>query len=66
MVVYNHLGDIPVEHISKFEKDFFRYLMDNHQSIVESIKESGQLTDENAKAIVKVAQEFKTYFTPEA
>ena len=66
LVVYNHLGDIPVEHISKFEKDFFRYLMDNHQSIVESIKESGQLTDDNAKAIVKVAQEFKTYFTPEA
>ncbi len=66
LVVYNHLGDVPVEHIGKFEKDLFRYIMENHQSIVESIRESGQLTDENVQTIVRVAQEFKTYFNPEA
>ena len=66
LVVYNHLSDVAVEHIGKFEKDLFSYIMDKHQSIVESIRESGQLTDDNAKRIVQVAQEFKTYFTPEA
>ena len=66
LVVYNHLSDIAVEHIGKFERDLFSYIMDKHQAIVESIRESGQLTDDNAKRIVEVAQEFKTYFTPEA
>ncbi len=66
LVVYNHLSDVAVEHIGKFEKDLFSYIMDKHQAIVESIRESGQLTDDNARRIVEVAQEFKTYFTPEA
>ncbi len=66
LVVYNHLSDVAVENISKFEQDLFRYIMDKHQAIVESIRESGQLTDDNAQRIVQVAREFKTYFTPEA
>ncbi len=66
LVVYNHLSDVAVENIHQFESDLFSFIQDKYPAIPESIRSSGALSDDTAKRIVEVADEFKKIFTPEA
>ncbi|MBC8590081.1 F0F1 ATP synthase subunit alpha [Wansuia hejianensis] len=60
--VNKHLIDIPVEKIGLFEKDFLTYMDNNHPDILEDIKETKDLSDDNIEKIESAIKEFKKSF----
>ncbi len=57
-----HLLDIDVDKIQLFEKEFINYVDNNYPEIVEDIKNTKDLTDENIERIEKAIEEFKKNF----
>lgn len=57
-VINNFLKNIPVEKISDFETELFRYISERHSEITDSIRENKVLTPENEEALKKVLTEF--------
>ncbi|QQY79178.1 ATP synthase F1 subcomplex alpha subunit [Keratinibaculum paraultunense] len=54
-----YLTDIPVDEISQFEGDFLNFVDNNYPEIVESIKETKDLTEETEQKIIEAIEEFK-------
>src|SRR5699024_6575967 len=48
-----YLADIPVDRISQFENEFLLYVDNNHPEIIEDIKTTKDLTEENIERIQK-------------
>ncbi|MBU5427835.1 F0F1 ATP synthase subunit alpha [Tissierella pigra] len=61
-VLNKHLADIPVAKISAFEKEFLKFVDNNYPDIVQSIKTSKDLTDDNIERIKQALGEFKKNF----
>ncbi|MBZ2174917.1 F0F1 ATP synthase subunit alpha [Schnuerera sp. xch1] len=61
-VINKHLTDIPVEKVSEFENDFLNYVDNNFPEIIDSIKETKDLTEETEKKIDEAVTEFKKSF----
>lgn len=57
-----HLMDIEVEDVQRFEKDFLNYIDNNHQDILEDIRKTKDLSDENMQKIESAIKEFKKSF----
>ncbi|NLY45608.1 MAG: F0F1 ATP synthase subunit alpha [Tissierella sp.] len=57
-----HLLDIDVDKIELFEKELLDYIDNNYPEIVEDIKNTKDLTDENIQRIEKAIEEFKKNF----
>ena len=57
-VVNNYLKDIPVELISDFEAELFRFVEESHPDIISSISETKELTKENEEALKDVLKTF--------
>ncbi|MGJ0846926.1 F0F1 ATP synthase subunit alpha [Tissierella praeacuta] len=57
-----HLSDIAVNKISTFEREFLKFVDNNYPDIIESIKTTKDLTDENVERIVVAINEFKKSF----
>ncbi len=66
MVIYTainkHLRDIPVEEISRFEKEFIRFMDSSHSEIGASIKSEGVLSEETENKLKAAIEEFKQTF----
>ncbi|NMB08096.1 MAG: F0F1 ATP synthase subunit alpha [Tissierellia bacterium] len=58
-VLNKYLSDIPVNEISQFEKDFLLFVDNNYPEIVNSIRETKDLTEDTEKKIVEAIEEFK-------
>ena len=63
--VNNHLMDIPVESIGKFETKFFEYMDTHHREISKEIVEKKVLSDELKQKIDAAIDEFKKVFLAE-
>jgi len=63
--VDNHLMDIPVESIGKFENEFFEYMDTHHREIGKEIVEKKILSDELKQKINAAIDEFKKVFLAE-
>ncbi|HLR21573.1 MAG TPA: F0F1 ATP synthase subunit alpha [Tissierellaceae bacterium] len=61
-VANKHLLDIDVDKIGLFEEELVNYVDNNYPEIIESIKETKDLTDENIEKIEKAIEEFKKTF----
>ncbi len=61
-VLNKHLTDISVEKVGQFEKEFLNFVDNNFPDIVDSIRETKDLTDDNAERIVEAITEFKKSF----
>lgn len=61
-VLNKHLADIPVDKISAFEREFLQFVDNNYPDIVQSIKTSKDLTDDNIDRIKQAIVEFKKSF----
>ena len=61
-VINGFLDDIPVDNISRFEEQYLDYLSSNHPEIGESIRDTGELTDENKEMLDEAVKEFKESF----
>lgn len=57
-----YLIDIPVEDILRFEEELFNYVETKYPEILESIRETKEMTAENEKALIKAIEECKASF----
>ncbi|MGN0605565.1 MAG: F0F1 ATP synthase subunit alpha [Oscillospiraceae bacterium] len=57
-VTNNFLKDIPVEKISDFEAELFKYINETHHEIIQSITDTKDLTAENEEKLKDVLNEF--------
>lgn len=57
-VVNDYLKDIPIELISDFETELFRFVDESHPDIISSISETKELTKENEEALKDVLKTF--------
>ncbi|NLW23199.1 MAG: F0F1 ATP synthase subunit alpha [Tissierellia bacterium] len=62
VVTNKHLTDIPLERIGQFEKEFLKFVDNNYPEIVDTIKETKDLSDETKKKIDEAVAEFKKIF----
>jgi F-type H+-transporting ATPase subunit alpha len=60
------LDDVPVEDISRFETDFLDYLRRSHAGILETIRESLQLSEDTIAALKDAIDEFRRGFETSA
>lgn len=56
------LDSLPVDSIQEWEKEFLRYMRNNHQDILGEIKEKKVLSDELMERMNKVSKEFTDEF----
>ncbi len=57
-----YLIDIPVADILRFEEELFNYVDTKYPEILDSIRDTKELTEENEKALVKAIEECKASF----
>ena len=61
-----YLDDVPVEDISRFETDFLDYLRRSHAGILQTIRESLQLSEDTIDALKDAVDEFRKGFETSA
>jgi F-type H+-transporting ATPase subunit alpha len=61
-----YLDDVPVEDIERFESEFLDYLQQSHAGIYDSIRETGQLSDDTVSALKDAIGEFRKGFETHA
>src|SRR5699024_8215309 len=61
-LVNGHLDDIPVEDITRFEDEFLSWLDSNNQVLLDGIRDTKQLPDD--EAFVSAISSFKKLFNP--
>ena len=57
-----YLIDIPVEDILRFQAELFDYIDTKYPEILESIRSTKELAEDNEKALVKAIEECKASF----
>ena len=58
------LDDVPLEKVSEFETGLLEYLESNHVTVLDSIREAGELSEEKRDELKKAIDEFKKGFLP--
>ena len=58
------LDDIPVEKVGEFETGLLEYLESNYVTVLDSIREAGELSEEKRDELKKAIDEFKKGFLP--
>jgi len=62
VAVQNHLADIEVSEVGRFEQAWLRFVRDSHGEILVEIRESKRLTDELRASLELAVEEFKERF----
>ncbi len=57
-----YLDEIPTNKIAEWESSFVRFLREKHATILEQIKTTSQLSDDNTKALIAAIEEFNKSF----
>jgi F-type H+/Na+-transporting ATPase subunit alpha len=57
-----YLDDVPIEDISRFEEKFLGEVGRKHPGIYDSIRETGQLSDDTATALKDAIEQFRRGF----
>ena len=57
-----HLDDVPVDDVSRFESEFIDSLKRNNAGILDSIRETRDLTDDTAAALKDAIEQFRRTF----
>lgn len=64
--VKGYLDDIPVSDVQRFEKEFLLYMQSNHDSILQSIRDTKDLVADNETALKAAIEQFKKTFAASA
>jgi F-type H+-transporting ATPase subunit alpha len=56
------LDDVPLSDIKRFDKDFLDYLRREHEGVMSTIRDSGELSDETLAALDQAISDFKSQF----
>ena len=62
-VTHNYLKDVPVEKIGEFQTELFDYIDNGHPDILDSIRDTKDLTSDNEEALKSALEEFVKKFT---
>jgi len=57
-----HLDDVPLEDVSRFERDFLEFLRRSHGGILTTIRETKALSEDTATALKDAIEEFRKGF----
>ncbi len=57
-----YLDDVPIEDIRRFEEEFLGALARKHAGIYDSIRETGELSEDTAAALKDAIEEFRRGF----
>jgi F-type H+-transporting ATPase subunit alpha len=57
-----YLDGIPTGKIAEWEASFVRFVHEKHREILEDIKKTSQLTDDNTKKLIAAIEEFNKSF----
>jgi len=60
--VKGHLDDIPVNDVRRFESEFLAFMASNHNAVLQSIRDTKDITADNEKALVDAINAFKKGF----
>lgn len=60
--IKGYLDDIQLEDVRRFESEYLAYIDSNHPDILQSIRDTGDLTEDNEKALVEAIESFKKGF----
>lgn len=63
-VVRGFVDDLPVQDVRRFEAEFLAYVESNRPEILQSIRETNDLTSENEEALKEAIGQFKKSFAP--
>jgi F-type H+/Na+-transporting ATPase subunit alpha len=58
-----HLDSIPVADVRRFEREFLDYLHHQVEGIVNEIRDTGDLSEDNERRLVEAVEYFKRYFS---
>jgi F-type H+-transporting ATPase subunit alpha len=61
-----YLDDVPVEDIGRFETDFLDYLRRSHEGVLQTIRESLQLSEDTVASLKDAVDEFRKGFETSA
>lgn len=61
-VVNNYLQNVPVKHITEYQNDLFSYIDESYPDIAASIRETGNLSEENEMELSDVLKTFTEKF----
>jgi F-type H+/Na+-transporting ATPase subunit alpha len=57
-----YLDDVPVEDVSRFEREFLDYLQRSRSGVLDAIRETGRLSDDAVASLKDAIEEFKKGF----
>jgi F-type H+/Na+-transporting ATPase subunit alpha len=57
-----YLDDVPLDDVSRFERDFLEYLRRSHEGILTAIRETKTLSEDTATALKDAIEEFRKSF----
>jgi F-type H+/Na+-transporting ATPase subunit alpha len=57
-----YLDDVPVEDVSRFEREFLDYVQRSRPGVLDAIRETGQLSDDTVAALKDAVEDFKRGF----
>ncbi|MCH8068955.1 MAG: F0F1 ATP synthase subunit alpha [Candidatus Marinimicrobia bacterium] len=58
-----YLDDIDISQVKKFEEGFLSYLESNYMSVLDNIRTTGQMNENDIEILTKAVEEFKASFT---
>jgi F-type H+-transporting ATPase subunit alpha len=61
-----HLDDVEIKSVQQWESDFLRYINDKHSSLLDTLTEKGDLSDEVVETLETAIKEFKAGYKPAA
>ncbi|QDV45512.1 ATP synthase subunit alpha [Stieleria neptunia] len=61
-----HLDDVEIKTVQQWEKDFLQFINDKHSSLLETLTEKGELSDDIVSALEAAIKDFKAGYTPTA
>ena len=61
-VTHKYLLDVPVEDITRFEKEFFEYLDTKYPEVPKAIADEKVISDQTEETLKKAIDEFKKDF----
>jgi len=62
VAVENHLADIDVSEVGRFEEAWLRFVQEGHGEILKAIRREKKLSDELRTLLDKAVEEFKEHF----
>ncbi|MCO8124809.1 F0F1 ATP synthase subunit alpha [Stieleria sp. TO1_6] len=59
-----HLDDVEIKSVQQWEKDFLQFINDKHSSLLDTLTEKGELSDDVVATIESAIKDFKAGYKP--